>query len=211
MCRCYGKQQSCLWLMCDLSRLYVCTIRSLSLDKNGLISVHLGRKYTTLLWLCLVIYVIGFEKRAHFAQSINFRYGLNSCSSHITCVSHEQKQLQTPNKVQLEAYWLLFCTVWQPQHQGSAPSGPFSQILSHIVIILCYQFSVVNCVLCFSMPAGTVTHIVVFSKLRSHRLVSQVECISAHYWYDRVLLPWTVYISINYVMPCWVSVLCWPS
>ncbi len=35
----------------SISRLYVCNIRSLSLDKNGLISVHLGRKDTTTTFL----------------------------------------------------------------------------------------------------------------------------------------------------------------
>ncbi len=83
-------------------------------------------------WSFSYNYVIGFEKRAHFAQIINFRYGLKllliSCYTNLklqTCVSHEQKQLQTPNKVQLEAYWLLFILCDNPKIKVLLQVGPF--------------------------------------------------------------------------------------
>ncbi len=69
--------------------------------------------------------------------------GSNSCSPRIilntnlklqTCVSHEQKQLQTPNKVQLEASLLtaFFVPCDNPKIKVLLQVGPFCQILSYI-------------------------------------------------------------------------------
>ncbi len=60
--------------------------------------------------LCTYLYVLGFEKRAHFTQNYNFRYGLKQSCMHIIIqaiqisiqkrISQQWKQLQTQNKVQ---------------------------------------------------------------------------------------------------------------